>query len=318
MFEERIESDIEGNRLILEKSDLNNVGYKARMLIENHIPGFLECSIICTDGKDSYVYDITSKTSLYNIYEHEEMNYKMLYGFIESVVCGLESAGEYMLPAEHLMLDPRHIFVENETGRIYWCYYPGCCNTLKDGMNELAEYILGKADHKDDAATALAYDLYKQVVNEDYTLRKLLIQHSAMTDSVTEDERYEMDNILIEDDTELYPPDENDAPGIPKSGKVIITVCLSIVLFLSGFVFTAVLYKNSQVAGLLKLNEMRILICVTEAMAMLLPVLITAKWIDQSRRFRKLICMAGGYEEKDLYRQVCFGRDCLNQGKSMI
>ena len=56
-----------------------NVGYKSRMLIENHITGFLECSIVYTEGKENYVYDTTSKTSLYNIYEHGEMNHKMLY-----------------------------------------------------------------------------------------------------------------------------------------------------------------------------------------------------------------------------------------------
>lgn len=311
MFTTRMESDINGSRLILENPEMNNVGYKSRMLIENHITGFLECNIVYAEGKENYVYDTTSKTSLRNIYEHGEMNHKMLYVLIENIICGMESAGEYLLPVEHLILDPEYIFVENNTGRIFWCYYPGSYNTLKEGMNELAEYILGKADHKEDAAIELAYGFYKQVVNEDYTLRKLLLRHEGLTEPVIADDRdgKKTENILIEDDRELYPPDEEDAPVIPRSGKVIIMICLSVILLLSGMVLAAAVYKNSSLSKLLTLNEMRIFICMTESMAMLLPMLITVKWINSTRKFKQLLMEADKNDDADLYRQVCFGRD---------
>mgnify|MGYP007013953453 CR=1 FL=1 len=70
MFTARMESDINGSRLIFENPEMKNVGYKSRMLIENHITGFLECNIVYAEGKENYVYDTTSKTSLRNIYEH--------------------------------------------------------------------------------------------------------------------------------------------------------------------------------------------------------------------------------------------------------
>lgn len=313
MFTARMESDINGSRLILENPEMKNVGYKSRMLIENHITGFLECSIVYTEGKENYVYDTTSKTSLYNIYEHGEMNHKMLYVLIESIICGMESAGEYLLPVEHLMLDPRYIFVENNTGRIFWCYYPGSYNTLKEGMNELAEYILGKADHKEDAAIELAYGLYKQVVNEDYTLRELLSGQDSLTEAVMENDGNgsKTEKILIEDDRELYPPDEDDAPVIPRPGKIIITVCLSLVLLISGIVLSAAVYKNSAVTKLLALNEMRIFICMTESMAMLLPILITVRWINSTRRFRKMLEQTAINDSADIYRQMCFRSDRL-------
>ena len=60
MFTARMESDINGNRLILENPEMKNVGYKSRMLIENHITGFLECNIVYAEGKENYVYDTTS------------------------------------------------------------------------------------------------------------------------------------------------------------------------------------------------------------------------------------------------------------------
>lgn len=311
MYTERIETGISGNRLILENNEISDVGYKARMLLENHIPGYLEVNIIHADGCDNYVYDITSMVSLYNIYEHKEMEYNILYNLINGIACGLESTDEYLLPVEHLILDPRYIYIENGSGKIFWCYYPGYYSTLKDGMNELAEYILQKANHKEDAATELAYGLYKQVVNEDYTLRKLLTRHEEMTVAVKNnaDNMGQTDNYLIEDDKDLYMPDEEDAPVIPVSGKIIIAICLLVILLLSGFVLASALYKDSSFAKLLTFNEMRIFICMTEAMAMLLPIMILVRWINQLKRFRTMAMDAGVDDGADLYRQVCFGGD---------
>ena len=314
MFTARTESGIDGNKLIIENNEILNVGYKSRMLLENHIPGFLKCSVICVDGKDRYVYDITSKTSLYNIYGHSEMDYKMLYGLIENLASGMEAAGEYLLPVQHLILDPKYIYVENNTGRIFWCYYPGFYSTLKGGMNELAEYILQKADHKEDAAIELAYGFYKQVVKEDYTLRSLLSRRAAMTASVKNDggKEAETEKILIRDDRELYPPDDGCAPLLPRSGKVIIAVCLSVVLLLSGLCLFAALYGGGMFSELLKLKEMQIFICLTEAMGMLLPVLIAVRWINSTKRFGKKPEREHENEGTGLYRQVCFGSDGLN------
>jgi hypothetical protein len=181
-------------------------------------------------------------------------------------------------------------------------------------MNELAEYILQKADHKEDAAIELAYGLYKQVVNEDYTLRKLLLRHEGLTETVAgkDGNDHMTENILIEDDRELYPLGEDDAPVIPRLGKVIITVCLSLIIILSGFVLAAALYKNSTFAELLMLNEMRIFICLTESAAMLLPILIVVRWVNSTRKFRKMLRESDGYDGADLYRKVCFGSDYLN------
>ncbi len=180
-------------------------------------------------------------------------------------------------------------------------------------MNELAEYILGKADHKEDAAIELAYGLYKQVVNEDYTLRELLSGQDSLTETVMENDGNgsKTEKILIEDDRELYPPDKDDAPVIPRSGKIIITVCLSLVLLISGIVLSAAVYKNSAVTKLLALNEMRIFICMTESMAMLLPILITVRWINSTRRFRKMLEQTAINDSADIYRQMCFRSDRL-------
>ena len=307
MFIERFDNGISGNHLILESDVMSNVGYKSRMLMENDIPDFLSCTIIRSDGKDEYVYDITSLASLYDLYECEEMDHKFLCCLINGMAAGLECAAEYLLPPEHLFYDPRHIYVDRERLKILWCYYPGSYTTLTEGMNELAEYILTKADHKDEAAVSLAYGLYKQVVNEDYTLRKLVTHSSPATDPVIGDG--EEDDILkIEDIGDFMLPNEDDAPTIPPPGKTIIGICIFVLLFISAFIFTTGLYGGDYMRSLMEMTEMKICLTLTGAMAIMLPLLIILKWYRLCRKFSKTLDEAGNNKD-DTYMKLSRDKD---------
>ena len=61
MINEYYDSGINGNLLILESDNNKDVGYIPIMLEENHIPAYLDCNVIYTNGRKRYVYDITSK-----------------------------------------------------------------------------------------------------------------------------------------------------------------------------------------------------------------------------------------------------------------
>ena len=299
MFVERYDNGINGNFLILENGQAVNAGYKSRMLVENPINAFLKTGIVHTDGKEQYVYDITSKTSIYSLYEHTEMDRRFIGAFISAIACGLEACDEYLLPVEHLMFDPKHIYVDQSNDRILFCYYPASCTTLYEGMNGLAEYILERADHTDKAATTLAYDLYKQVVNEDYTLRELLSRNEE-TEAAKAGEDSEEDSFLIEDINDLYLPDEDDMPVIPAQGKVIMIVCSVLLLIVTGTILTSVIYDNETLTALLAMTEMRVLTAITCAVCILMPVLIIIKWYGSVRRFKKLLNEAEG-DRDDIY-----------------
>ena len=273
MFIERYDNGISGNHLILESDILNDVGYKSRMLVENNIPNFLTCSVIRSDGKDQYVYDITSLISLYDLYECDEMDHRFLCCLINGMAGGLEDAAEFLLKPEHLIFDPRHIYVDRERWKILWCYYPGSYTILSEGMNELSEYILKKADHKDEAAVSLAYGLYKQVVNEDYTLRRLVSESNPMTLSVNEDDEEDND-FKVTDVREFMTLSSDDAPQLPLSGKIITGVCILCLLFISTFTFVVSLYGGDSWTSLMAMTEMRILLSLSGAMAILLPTLM--------------------------------------------
>lgn len=308
MFIERYDNGINGNQLILESDVINNVGYKSRMLAENDIPDFLRCSIIQSDGKDGYVYDITSLISLFDLFEGEEMDHKFLCCLINGMASGLEAASEYLLPPEHILYDPRHIYVDRDRMRILWCYYPGSYITLREGMNELAEYILKKADHRNEAAVSLAYSLYKQVVNEDYTLRKLVTQSDPVTDGVKDSEDEGDDIFEITDIDDFILPGEDDTPSVPQAGKTIIGACILVLLFISAFTFTAGLNKSDSMTSLMSMIEMRLFLTLTASMAVMLPLLIIFKWLVAYRKFRKRLDEADRNKD-DTYKRLSSDKD---------
>ena len=294
MFVERYDNGINGNYLILEDEQAKDAGYKSRMLVENHINAFLRTGIVYADGKEQYVYDITSKTSLYSLYEQTEMDHRFICALISAISAGLEACDEYLLPCEHLMFDSKHIYVDQGNDRIQWCYYPGSYTALSEGMNDLAEYILEKADHTNKSATTLAYDLYKQAVNEDYTLRELLSRNEAARSESSENRGDENGgSYLVEDINDLYLPDEDDMPVMPVQGKVIMSVCLALLLIIAGTVLTAFIYGNESLTALLAMTEMRVLTAMTGAVSILLPMLIFLKWYGKVREFKKLMKEAG-------------------------
>ncbi|MCR5358237.1 MAG: DUF6382 domain-containing protein [Lachnospiraceae bacterium] len=285
MYDERYENGINGNSLIFENENKTEKAYITRMITENHIPGYLDCSVVYTDGSERYVYDITSRSNLESMYEYDEIGYDALCDILNSLALALESAEEYLLPAEHLMLDPHYIYSIPGSGRMMYCYYPGAYSALSESMNEIAEFILQKADHTDDAATMLAYDFYKQVTDGDYTIRRLLDRAETMIENDTEEDEC-LKHVVIEDD-ELYPPDEDMAPVIPAAGRIIMAVCIALLVMISGFVLFAELKPYGMAAGLMVYKEMKILICSSSAMSVLLPILIALKWLGESKQYKE-------------------------------
>ncbi len=284
MYGERYENGINGSSLIFEYGSGQDGSYLTRMITENRIPGYLECTTACTDGMVRYVYNVTSVVSLYSMYEDREIGYAALVNLLDSLASAMEAAGEYLLPCEHLMTDPAHIFIETGSGRIVWCYYPGHCMGIDEAMNGLAEYILLKADHNDEAATLLAYDLYKQVTKGDFTLRALLSRtETAVLDEIPAGE--EGEHLIIEED-ELYPPDEEEMPRVPVMGRVITACCIGLLLAVSGFVLSAELGLSKAAQWLMTFNEMKLLICASSAISVLLPVVIALRWFNDTRMYR--------------------------------
>lgn len=196
--------------LILESEVEEVQDYQLAMLRENHVPGILDTSLRYVDGATQYYYDISGKTSILALHEKSSLMYEDIRGLAEALVQAVRELQRYMLPAEHLLLDPEYIFYEK--GNYYFCFYPPDEEMLKDKFHDLTEYFVREVDYKDEEGVRLAYTLHKATMEENYTIEQILEEFEKENLDVkvidytehTEEPSYE--NIMIADKTEFWEP----------------------------------------------------------------------------------------------------------------
>ena len=285
--------------MIFQNNEIRDVGYESKMILENHIDGFLECTYRQVNGNEQYVYDITSKKCLKSFFDNKEIDYDSLCKIINGIVTGQQSVKEFLLNEEQLILDINYTYIDVESKKLFLCYCPYSCQVLGDQLLLLAEYILEKVDYTDDSATKLAYKLYENVLNGDYEFKKLITGNI----SKNEEEELKIKNITEEnveifvEDEELYLPELNEEKNysLPILGKSIISVAVVFVMAV-GILFAATyIYKPYELVKIMKMKEMVLLLSTTLAMAMFLIVMVLFKWIRDKRKVKNI----NRYESKE-------------------
>ncbi len=196
--------------LILESEEEETQDYQLAMLRENHIPGILDTSLRYVDGATQYCYDVSGKTSIQALHEKSPLTLSDIRGLSEALVQAVRELQRYMLPAEHLLLDPEYIFCEK--GSYYFCFYPPDEEVLKDKFHKLTEFFVREVDYKDEEGVHLAYTLHKSTMEENYTIEQILeeFENENMDIQVidysehVEEPSYE--KIMIADKMEFWEP----------------------------------------------------------------------------------------------------------------
>ena len=134
--------------------------YDYRIIQHNRIGKLLSCSLRYLDGEELLYYDITSRQPLSRLYENRKMKAADLERVIRETAAAQAQLGEYMLDESGLLLEEEVIFVDMETGELYFAFYPG---GLQNGKQyaELADFFLEHIDHGQEQAVNLAYEFYK-------------------------------------------------------------------------------------------------------------------------------------------------------------
>lgn len=166
--------DLNHNYMIIPCEEEKTEGYEIKMLTDNHIVGFLPFSIRHMDGSSMIYYEISSKQSMKRIFQYTEMGYDDLYSLLFQFYKMLHTAEEYLMNADHILMDPEYIYMNIESRQLFICYYPGTSMNVKEGFQQLAEYILDRVNHDDAKAVMLAYKIYKNTRNMNFTLEEIL------------------------------------------------------------------------------------------------------------------------------------------------
>lgn len=123
--------------------------YCNQLLQYHPVPGFLQYEIRDMNGQCYLYYHLRYKTSLKAVGEHIVLNEEMVFQMMESVILVLESAREYLLRIDNILWSMDYIFIEAETGRLEFCYYPEKVddNDITKWMSELI-FLVGKKNER--------------------------------------------------------------------------------------------------------------------------------------------------------------------------
>lgn len=177
-MEIRYKRDLNSNYMILTEEIPERESYEVRMITENRIYGLLPCIHQQHEDRTEYYYEITGRQSMELLYERRKLNFSQLKGLLRELLRILESAGEYLLNPNHLLLGPETIYLHARSEKLYLCCYPGSEKEIQESFLDLAEYLLGKLDKSDAEGIEFGYELYQNALEPNFSLTELLHRHA--------------------------------------------------------------------------------------------------------------------------------------------
>lgn len=175
VLEAAYKRDMDHNYLVLTAEEkIYGGSYQVRMIVTNTIPGLMKCNIRSVDNVVYFYYEITSKQPIARVFEMNSITYDVLIKILVGVKKALEGIKEYLLEADHLLLDPAHIYMDVESKEAAFCYYPSDKNKIEKSFHLFSEYILNKLDHNDRKAVVCGYEIYKNTLEENYNMDQIM------------------------------------------------------------------------------------------------------------------------------------------------
>ena len=183
--------------------------YQTYMLMENHIRNMLELQVRRNDGAYEYQYEISSLQPLARVFEHRLAGFDDIRRIILGIIAAFRNAHEYMLDDNCIVLNPEYIYTDIETGELKLLIYPYYSSSINESFMSLAEFILDKTDHNENKAVMLAYDFFKMVRSEAFTLSGL----DTLVEKIDNDKSEKSDNFenkVRKFDNEIYEENETN------------------------------------------------------------------------------------------------------------
>ncbi len=166
--------DTHHSQLVLyDTEEIRRDSFQTRMFLENTVPGFLPCKKYTIDCQEKFFYDISSRQTLVSMLETRAVSRKCLENLLSSVLRALTGLQNYLLDTEGICLRPEWIFSNPNGSEFFFCYYPGGAFDWREQLQQLAEYLLPRLEHKDRAAVRLGFDFYQCTMEDRVTATEL-------------------------------------------------------------------------------------------------------------------------------------------------
>ena len=110
--------------IVIPETDTIIESFEIEMIGQNQIQGLLEFEIRYVDGKQTFLYEISSKQSITNLYASSEMNFEMITGLIQATYQMIYTVEEYLLDMNHILIDPEYLFFDIEKREYFFVFFP--------------------------------------------------------------------------------------------------------------------------------------------------------------------------------------------------
>ena len=132
------------------------------MFCRNEINGLLKGSLKYPEGEGKIYYDISSRQSLFTLYERKNLGFNDVKNLFYSWAEAAAEAERYLLNTGYLVCRPEYIYLDPSTKKASWLFYPTDSEAdYPADLCGLAEFLLEKTDHKDADAVDIVYKFYR-------------------------------------------------------------------------------------------------------------------------------------------------------------
>lgn len=146
--------------------------YQCKLLTSDKIEEILSCSLRHVNGESYFYYEISSKTTLENLYHDRQMSFEQVRDLLEQLYGIYCKLGDYFMEETNLVLLPQFIYYDLTRKKYIGLYYPDYeenkpCEALMD-------YLLEHVDNQDECLTDCVYQMYERMEEDSFSLEDAL------------------------------------------------------------------------------------------------------------------------------------------------
>lgn len=172
MLDVKYYRDYRHNYLIIKDNGcMSENTYQRKMVTENKIKGLLASQERYINGEILLYYEITSKQSLFSIYEGRTIGMQQLRKLFVQLKAVNEVLQKYLLDGSGLVLLPEYIFQNVETEEYFFIYYP---DPEEGTLSQLIEFLIARVDNEDMDAVETVYKTADLIHREQFVIDEVL------------------------------------------------------------------------------------------------------------------------------------------------
>ncbi len=219
MFEAKYHKDCRHNYLIIKDNGclLDHV-YQWKMVTENKIKGLLSCHERYINGDILLYYEITSRQSIFSIYESKSINREQLCNFFIQLKMVNDVLQKYLLDGNCIVLCPEYIFQNIETGEYAFLYFP---ESEEDGFSLLMDFFIARVDNDDLEAVEIVYKIADLVHREQFVLDEILrwFQEDVENGRQAEEAKCQFKSEELQLQSHIYEEEPENEPDLKYDGR---------------------------------------------------------------------------------------------------